>query len=118
VVQLSISPPNFSFVASSQSAKKYSAIAIHGQYESTLVLDEISEIKWLSPEELGAEFEQNRDSYCPWMAIALYFFADCDDATKEKFGGLIDSWTTDELQQVYQNAIKHYIPDDNWRLVE
>ncbi len=86
--------------------------------ESTLVLDEISEIKWLSPEELGAEFQQNRDSYCPWMAIALYFFADCDDATKEKFGGLIDSWTTDELQQTYQNAIKHYIPDDNWRLVE
>jgi len=52
------------------------------------------------------------------MAIALYFFADCDDVTKEKFGGLIDSWTTDELQHVYQNAIKHYIPDDNWRLVE
>jgi len=52
------------------------------------------------------------------MAIALYFFADCDDTTLKKFGTLIKSWTTDELQQVYQNAIKHYIPDDNWRLMK
>ena len=45
---------------------------------------------------LGQSLSRNRDSYCPWMAIALYFFADCDDTTKEKFGSLIDSWTTDE----------------------
>ena len=86
--------------------------------ESSLVLDEISEIKWITPDELKAEFEKNRDSYCPWMAIALYFFADCDDTTLEKFDTLIKSWTTNELQQVYQNAIKHYIPNDNWRLVK
>ena len=86
--------------------------------KSSLIRDEISETKWISSEELKLEFEQNRDSYCPWMAIALYFFADCDGTTKEKFGPLIERWTSDELQQLYQNAIKHYIPEDNWRLVE
>ena len=86
--------------------------------ESSLIKDEISEIKWLGPDELKGELEQNRDVYCPWMVIALYFLADCDDSTQKKFDSLIQSWTTDELQQTYQNAIKHYIPEDNWRLVE
>ena len=86
--------------------------------ESSLIKDEISEIKWLGPDELKGELEQNHDVYCPWMVIALYFLADCDDSIQENFASLIQSWTTDELQQTYQNAIKHYIPEDNWRLVE
>jgi len=79
--------------------------------------DEISEIKWINPDELKNELEQNRDAYCPWMVIALYFLADSDSNTLEKFNSLITKWASDDLKRVYQNAIKHYIPDNNWRLV-
>ena len=85
--------------------------------ESSMIKDEISEIKWINPNELKNEIEQNRDAYCPWMVIALYFLADSDSNTLEKFNSLITKWASDDLKRVYQNAIKHYIPDNNWRLV-
>jgi len=85
--------------------------------ESSMIKDEISEIKWINPAELKNELEQNRDTYCPWMVIALYFLADSDSNTLEKFNSLITKWASDDLKHVYENAIKHYIPDNNWRLV-
>ena len=86
--------------------------------ESSMIKDEISEIKWINPDELKNELEHNRDVYCPWMIIALYFLADSNSNTLEKFNSLITKWTSDDLKLVYENAIKHYIPDNNWRLVE
>jgi len=85
--------------------------------QSSMIKDEISEIKWINPDELKNELEQNRDTYCPWMVIALYFLADSDSTTLEKFNSLITKWASDDLKRVYENAIKHYIPDNNWRLV-
>ena len=82
--------------------------------ESSLIKDEISEIKWISSDELKNELEQNMDVYCPWMVIALYFLdrsIDVDD----KFLSLIKNWTKND--SIYKNAIKHYIPDNNWRRV-
>ena len=86
--------------------------------ESSMIKDEISEIKWINPAELKNELEHNRDVYCPWMVIALYFLADSDTNTLEKFNSLITKWASNDLKPVYENAIKHYIPDNNWRLVE
>ena len=80
--------------------------------------DEISEIKWINPDELKNELEQNRDTYCPWMVITLYFLADSDPNTLDKFNSLITKWASDDLKRVYENAIKYYIPDNNWRLVK
>ena len=82
--------------------------------ETCLIKDEISEIKWIGPDELKNELEQNMDVYCPWMVIALYFLdrsIDVDD----KFLSLIKNWTKND--SIYKNAIKHYIPDNNWRRV-
>ena len=85
---------------------------------SCMIKDEISEVKWINPDELKNELEQNRDTYCPWMVIALYFLADSDPNTLDKFNSLITKWASDDLKRVYENAIKHYIPDNNWRLVK
>ena len=87
---------------------------IDGFDETCLIKDEISEIKWIDPDELKNELEQNMDVYCPWMVIALYFLdrsIDVDD----KFLSLIKNWTKND--SIYENAIKHYIPDNNWRRV-
>ena len=84
---------------------------------SRLIKDEISDVKLINPDELKNELEQNRDIYCPWMVIALYFLTDSDPNTLEKFNSLIIKWASDDLKSVYENAIKHYIPDNNWRLV-
>ena len=86
--------------------------------ESSLIKDEISEIKWIAPDELKILLENNRDVYCPWMVIALYYLDECESNTKEKFGTLISDWTSEELRTIYQNAIKHYIPENKWRLIK
>ena len=85
--------------------------------ESSLIRDEISAIKWISPDELKHELENNIDIYCPWMVIALYYLAECELETKSKFSSMISDWTKDEMMQNYEKAIKHYIPENNWRLV-
>ena len=85
--------------------------------ESSLIKDEISAIKWISPDELKTELENNLDIDCPWMVIALYYLDDCESETKTKFSSLISEWTKEDLKQRYEKAIKHYIPENNWRLV-
>ena len=85
--------------------------------ESSLIKDEISAIKWISPDELKTELENNLDIYCPWMVIALYYLDYCESETKTKFSSLISEWTKENFKQRYEKAIKHYIPENNWRLV-
>ena len=102
--------------------------------ESSLIKDEISEIKWISSDELKNELQQNRDAYCPWMILALYFLPSglgnesvpaelyrSEGLGKngiEVFSSLIPhQWTDGRSETTYENAIKHYIPDNNWRLV-
>ena len=88
------------------------------ELESSLVKEEISEIKWINPDELKKELEENMDEYCPWMVIALYFLAAIPDPSPiEKYVPYCRKWVSDDLKPVYENAIKHYIPDNNWRLV-
>jgi len=90
--------------------------------ESSLIKDEISEIKWIKPDELKNELEQNKNAYCPWMVIALLLLDSEPDMRASghsliRFNSLITKWASDDLKPVYENAIKHYIPDNNWRLV-
>jgi hypothetical protein len=51
------------------------------------------------------------------MVIALYYLEKCVSETKEIFSYMISDWTNEELKQIYEKAIKHYIPENNWRLV-
>ena len=83
--------------------------------ETCLIKDEISEIKWIDPDELKNELQQNMDVYCPWMVIALYFLDRSSYPNGDKFHSLIKNWTKND--SIYKNAIKHYIPDNNWRRV-
>ena len=90
--------------------------------ESSLIKDEISAIKWITSDELRLELQNNRDIYCPWMIIALNFLdvygsSEDGEETGKKFQKLILNWTREELKQDYEKAIKHYIPENNWRLV-
>ena len=90
---------------------------VDGFDETCLIKDEISEIKWIDPDELKNELQQNMDVYCPWMVIALYFLDRSSYPNGDKFHSLIKNWTSDDLKHVYENAIKHYIPNNNWRRV-
>ena len=39
------------------------------------VENEIDEIKWISSENFLMEIQKNPNTYCPWMLIAMIYFA-------------------------------------------
>ena len=94
--------------------------------ESSLIKDEISEIKWISSDELKNELQQNRDAYCPWMILALHFLPPyIEDVSmklgnaNEKFSSLIPEQCKETDAPTYVNAIHHYtkLSTLTWRLV-
>ena len=92
--------------------------------ETCLIKDEISEIKWIGPDELKNELQHKWSAYCPWMILALYFLPPYSEdvstilgKANEKFSSLIPEQWVERDVPTYVNAIKHHIPTNNWRLV-
>jgi len=79
---------------------------------------EIDEIKWISALELLSELKTNPKIYCPWMIIALELLDKSEKQMLEKYDSVLSTWMNNEMHEVFQQAIKVHLPDDNWRLVE
>ena len=96
--------------------------------ETSLIKDEISEIKWISSDELMNELDfsgaDNWSAYCPWMILALYFLPPYTESVStklgnanEKFSSLIPEQWKETDAPTYVNAINHHMPTRTWRLV-
>ena len=82
-----------------------------------LVEDEISEIKFISADELISDLEKNPQIYCPWMLIALYLLPSSEKSMLTKYQSTISSWIKPETKKALEASIKFHLPDNNWRLV-
>jgi len=82
-----------------------------------LVEDEISEIRWISPNQLINELQKNPEIYCPWMLIALYLLPKSEKSMLSKYKSIISKWITPEMAKSLEEAIRYHVKDDNWRLV-
>ena len=83
-----------------------------------LIREEISEEKWVSPNELKEEIKKNPQIYCPWMLIALYLLPSSDKEILEKHKLILFPWLEPQLKQYLEESIKYHLPDKNWRLVK
>ena len=83
----------------------------------SLVDDEISELKWITPKELIFELKDNTKIYCPWMLIALYLIPLSKKDALQKFNEIFKDWTQKEIRETLEKAIKLHLPDNNWRHV-
>jgi isopentenyl-diphosphate delta-isomerase len=90
---------------------------IENSSKFNLVEDEISEIKWISPEQLINELQKNPEAYCPWMLIALYLLPNSEKSMLSKYKSIISKWTTPEMEESLEDAIRHHLKDNNWGLV-
>ena len=82
-----------------------------------LVEDEISEVKWITADELLTELKNNPQIYCPWMLIALFLLPSSDKKMLEKHSSIINQWMKPELKKQLEESIKYHLPTNNWRLV-
>jgi len=83
-----------------------------------LIKEEISEEKWITPEELKEEIQKNPQIYCPWMLIALYLLSSSNQEMLEKHKSILSPWTSPQLKQLLEESIKYHLPDNDWRLVK
>lgn len=90
---------------------------IDSNSEFRLVKDEISETKWIFPDQLIDELKKNTMNYCPWMLIALYLLPNSQKQALKKYNKIITIWTKPNIQKEIKKAIKQHLPDDKWRLV-
>lgn len=79
---------------------------------------EIDEIKRISSKELFSELKINPQIYCPWMIIALELLDKSEKTMLEKYEHILSTWITNQMHEVFQQAIKVHLPDDNWRLIK
>ena len=82
-----------------------------------LVEDEISDLKWISAEELVKELEKIPEIYCPWMLIALYLLSSSEKSMLSKHESVLSQWLKPEIKNALEKSIKYHLPDNNWRLV-
>ncbi len=83
-----------------------------------LIKEEISEEKWITPEELKEEIQKNPRIYCPWMLIALYLLPSSNKEMLEKYKSILSPWMDQQLKESLEESIKYHLPDNNWRLVK
>lgn len=82
-----------------------------------LVKDEISDLKWITADELVKELEKIPEKYCPWMLIALYFLPSSEKSMLTKYESILSQWIKPEIKKTLEESIKYHLPDNNWRLV-
>ena len=82
-----------------------------------LVKDEISDLKWITADELVKELEKIPEKYCPWMLIALYLLPSSEKSMLTKYESILSHWIKPEIKKTLEESIKYHLPDNNWRLV-
>lgn len=79
---------------------------------------EIDEIKLISAQELLVDLKTNPKIYCPWMIIALELLDKSEKSMLKKYESVLSQWMNKDMHEIFCQAIKFHLPDDNWRLVE
>ena len=82
-----------------------------------LVKDEISDLKWITADELVKELEKIPEKYCPWMLIALYLLPSSEKSMLTKYESILSHWIKPKIKKTLEESIKYHLPDNNWRLV-
>jgi isopentenyl-diphosphate delta-isomerase len=86
-------------------------------FQTKLVQDEISEVKWLNNEELYSDMEKNPQIYCPWMIVALYLLPESKKEMMEKHGQVLNKWINPKFKSTLEKSLKYHFPTNNWRFV-
>jgi len=87
-------------------------------FHTKLVEDEISEVKWLSSDELYSDMEKNPQIYCPWMVVALYLLPESEKEMMEKHSSTINKWISPKFKSALEKSLNYHFPTKNWRLAK
>lgn len=89
---------------------------VSDSFQTKLVPDEISEVRWMSGEELYSDMEKNPQIYCPWMVVALYLLPESEKEMMKKHGSVLSKWISPKFKVALEKSLRHHFPTNNWRL--
>ena len=82
-----------------------------------IIENEISEIKYISANELKQDLKENPEIYCPWMLIALFLLPSSEKSMLEKHKLVLSPWIENDTREALEESIKYHFHDNRWRLV-
>ncbi|MGI0018227.1 MAG: isopentenyl-diphosphate delta-isomerase, partial [Nitrosotalea sp.] len=81
-----------------------------------LVEDEISDIRWVTLEQILSEIEKTPQIFCPWMLVALYFISESNHNISDAHKEILKMWNKDSIKRQLEESLKYHFPDHKWEL--
>lgn len=81
-----------------------------------LVENEISSVKWVTPDQLLSEIEKSPQIFCPWMLVALYFLPESNNKVSEIHKKILAMWSKGNIKSRLEKPLKHHFPSNTWEL--
>ena len=82
-----------------------------------IIENEISEVRYISANELKQDLKENPEIYCPWMLIALFLLPSSEKSMLEKHKLVLSSWIENDTREALEESIKYHFHDNRWRLI-
>jgi isopentenyl-diphosphate Delta-isomerase len=81
-----------------------------------LVEGEISDIKWVTLEEILREIKITPNIFCPWLLVALYFLSESSQDINNRHKEILKMWNKADLKNHLEGSLDYHFPDHKWEL--
>jgi len=90
---------------------------VNNNSKINFIEDEISEIKWISINEILEELKKTPQKYCPWMILAIHLLTHTPNPIIEKHKSILTNWINGSNHNNLKESVKYHFPDNNWKLI-
>ena len=84
--------------------------------EIKLVEGEISDIKWVTVEEIISDIIKAPKIFCPWLLVALYFLSESSHNINDRNKEILKIWDKGDLKSHLEGPLKYHFPNNQWEL--
>ena len=81
-----------------------------------LVKEEISDIKWVTLDDLLEDVKKSPHLYCPWMIVALYFLSESETDVLSEHRSILSVWVRSDVKHILEEPLRYHFPDKKWGL--
>jgi len=81
-----------------------------------LVEGEISDIKWVTVEEIISDITKTPQIFCPWLLVALYFLSESSSKPSARNKEILNMWNIPDLKSHLEGALKYHFSNHQWEL--
>ena len=81
-----------------------------------LIKEEVSDIKWVTLDDLLEDVKKSPHLYCPWMIVALYFLSESETDVLSEHRSILSVWVRSDVKHILEEPLRYHFPDKKWGL--